>query len=145
MKISAKGRYALDLMIDVVEHGDQKCVSIKETARRLDCSQKYLEQVAAQLAKGGLLRSVRGSSGGYVLTRLPSEYTTGDILRTTEGSLSPISCVEASSPSCPRLSECGTVDFWMDFNRVIQEYVDSVTLEDLVRSKEEKAGNNYCI
>ncbi len=143
MKISAKGRYALDLMIDIVQHGSEKCVSIKESARRLDCSQKYLEQVAAQLSKGGLLHSVRGSSGGYTLTRLPREYTAGDILRITEGSLSPISCVE--SGECAKLSECGTIDFWTGFNKVIQEYVDSVTLDDLVRSKEEKAGNNYCI
>ncbi len=143
MKISAKGRYALDLMIDIVQHGGNKCVSIKESARRLDCSQKYLEQVAAALAKGGLLRSVRGSNGGYVLIREPNEYTAGDILRVTEGSLSPISCVEESG--CPKVSECGTIDFWIDFNRVIQNYVDSVTLDDLVHTKEEKAGNNYCI
>jgi Rrf2 family protein len=132
-------------MIDVAEHGDGKCVSIKESARRLDCSQKYLEQVASQLAKGGLLRSLRGSSGGYILTRLPKDYTAGDILRVTEGSLSPISCVETISTDCPRLCECATIDFWYDFNRVIQNFVDSVTLEDLVRNKDEKAGNNYCI
>lgn len=143
MKISAKGRYALDLMIDVAEHGIDKCVSIKESARRLDCSQKYLEQVAAQLSKSGLLRSIRGSSGGYTLTRPTIEYTAGDILRATEGSLSPIACVEDSG--CPRISECATIDFWVDFNRVVQTYVDSVTLDDLVRTKEEKSGNNYCI
>lgn len=143
MKISAKGRYALDLMIDVVQHGNDKCVSIKESATRLDLSQKYLEQVAAQLAKGGLLRSVRGSSGGYTLTRMPHQYTAGDILRITEGSLSPISCVEVGG--CEKLSECGTIEFWTGFNDVIQKYVDSVTLDDLVRTKEEKAGNNYCI
>lgn len=143
MKISAKGRYALDVMIDIAEHGSDKCVSIKESARRLDCSQKYLEQVAAQLAKGGLLRSVRGSSGGYMLTRHPIDYTAGDILRITEGSLSPISCVEENN--CERLSECATFEFWTNFNRVIQNYVDNVTLDDLVRTKAEKAGNNYCI
>lgn len=130
-------------MIDITQHGGDKCVSIKESARRLDCSQKYLEQVAATLAKGGLLQSIRGSSGGYVLNRLPHEYTAGDILRVTEGSLSPISCVEDSG--CPKISECGTIDFWTDFNKVIQHYVDSVTLADLVRNKEEKSGNNYCI
>ena len=94
MKISTKGRYAVRLMLDVAIHGMDKNVSMRDVAERQNISIKYLEQIVSILTRVGYLKSVRGAQGGYRLTKAPSEYTIGDILRTTEGTLSPVSCLE---------------------------------------------------
>ena len=87
MKISTKGRYALRLMLDIAQHGGGSPVRIKDIAARQGISVKYLEQIVAVLARAGYLKSIRGPQGGYRLVRSPEEYTTGSILRLTEGSL----------------------------------------------------------
>lgn len=94
MKISTKGRYAIRLMLDLAQHTDDGCVSIKTIATRQGISEKYLEQIIKSLSANGLVESTRGKQGGYRLTRTPAEYTVGEILRVTEGSLAPVSCLE---------------------------------------------------
>lgn len=96
MKISTKGRYALRLMLDVALHSHGTAVPLRDVAQRQDISDKYLEQIVTQLSRAGLVRSVRGAGGGYLLTREPEEYTVGEILRVLEGNLAPVSCADAT-------------------------------------------------
>ena len=140
MKISTKGIYAIRLMTDIALHGKSGNVSIKDFAEREGISEKYLEQIVRELCKVGFLKSTRGSQGGYRLTREPADYKVGDILRITEGKLAPISCLADDVNTCPNLSVCAGMDFWEGLYKVINEYVDSYTLEDLAENKIKKAG-----
>ena len=132
MMISTKGRYALRLMIDVAEQGDGARVPLREVAERQSISIKYLEQLAGSLVRAGLLKSTRGARGGYVLTRPAAEMTAGDDLRAAEGSCAPVACLEDDFGVCPRRGECNTISFWEGLDQTIEQYVDGVSLADLV-------------
>ncbi|MCR4802628.1 MAG: Rrf2 family transcriptional regulator [Lachnospiraceae bacterium] len=132
MMISTKGRYALRLMMDVAIHEEEHPVRIKEIAERQGISDKYLEQIVSILNKAGLVRSIRGPQGGYRLTRETADYKVGDILRLTEGSLAPVSCLEFDRNDCERQGDCVTLELWMKLNEAIKGVVDTYTLEDLV-------------
>ena len=132
MKISTKGRYALRMMVDIAENGKDGKVTIKEISRRQDISTKYLEQIAVVLTHAGLLRSERGSQGGYTLTKAPDQYTAGEILRAIEGKFAPVACLEDNVNMCERAEICKTVNFWKGLYKAIDDYLDSVTLQDLV-------------
>ncbi|WP_139650607.1 RrF2 family transcriptional regulator [Raoultibacter phocaeensis] len=136
MMISTKGRYALRLMIDIAEQGEGSRVPLREVAERQSISIKYLEQLAGSLVRVGLLKSMRGARGGYVLTRPALEITAGDILRAAEGSCAPVACLEDDFGVCPRRDECNTISFWEGLDRTIEEYVDGVSLADLVKRHE---------
>ncbi len=131
MKISTKGRYALRMMIDIAINSDGNWVSLKDISERQGISVKYLEQIVTLLTKAGLLRSVRGSGGGYMLTKSPEQYTIGQILRTIEGRLAPVACLESDENLCERKDECPTLEFWQGLFNTVNEYVDSYTLKDL--------------
>jgi len=131
MKISTKGRYALRMMIDLAEHCTGEWITIKEISERQGISVKYLEQIVTSLTRSGLLRSGRGSQGGYMLAKLPEEYTIGEILRTIEGKLAPVTCLEDDINQCERKDICKTLPFWQGLYDAINNYVDSVTLKDL--------------
>jgi Rrf2 family protein len=145
MKISTKGRYALRIMLDLAMHNSGELVPLKDIAARQDITLKYMEQIISPLSKGGLVLSLRGSNGGYRLARRPEEYTCGEILRTLEGPLVPTACLEGAGPSvnCPNSENCLTLSFWQGLNRVINDYVDSVTLEDL--ANRQSAADDYVI
>lgn len=145
MKISTKGRYALRFMLDLADHGDGRYVPLKEISGRQGISLKYLEQIVAQFGKLGMLESVRGPQGGYRLARAPREYTIGEILRYAEGDLAPVACLEQAVNTCPRQAECATLPFWQGLYQVINDYVESVTLEDLLEQQRERLGNDFCI
>ena len=146
MKISTKGRYALRLMIDIAMHGTDTNVSIRDVAERQNISVKYLEQIVSMLVRVGYLRSIRGAQGGYRLSGKPSDYTVGDVLRITEGSLAPVSCLEDKENLCDRASECVTLKLWEGLYDVINKYVDSFTLEDLVNDTLKSSGAvDFCI
>lgn len=132
MKISTKGRYALRVMIDLSLNGNEKFITIKEIAERQEISNKYLEQIIAMLNKAGYLETARGNRGGYKLAKKPSEYRVGDILRVTEGDLAPIYCLSENG-DCKRKENCKTISFWKGLDNVITEYVNSKTLEDLIK------------
>ena len=132
MKISTKGRYALRLMLDLAIYDTGDPVSLKDIAKRQEISEKYLEQIISVLNKAGFVRSIRGANGGYVLRRHPDEYTVGDILRLTEGSLSPVACVGSESEECVRSNDCVTVLVWEKLDKAINDVVDNITLQDLV-------------
>ncbi len=136
MKISTKGRYALRLMLDIALHGGGGAVPLRDAAARQDLPDKYLEQIVNQLIRAGLLRSIRGAGGGYLLTREPKDYTVGDILRPVEGDLAPVEC--ASSGCCDRVDRCVTVEVWRRIAESVNRVVDEVTLADLVTRYHEK-------
>lgn len=131
MKISTKGRYALRVMLDLAIHHGEEFIPLRDIADRSNISLKYLEQIISTLNKAGYLQSSRGAGGGYRLSRDPSEYTCGDVLRAAEGSLSPTVCTEDDNP-CDKRSECITYPFWSGLDRAICDYVDSVTIADIV-------------
>ena len=132
MKISTKGRYALRVMIDLALNNNGKYISSKDIAERQEISNKYLEQIISLLNKASYLETARGNTGGYKLAKEPKEYTVGDILRATEGDLAPIYCLTEDG-ECNRQKLCKTYSFWKGLDDVINEYIDSKTLEDLIR------------
>lgn len=132
MKISTKGRYALRLMLDLGSQKSQELVSLRDVSQRQQISIKYLEQISSALCRAELLQSGRGARGGYRLTRTPEEYTVGEILRAAEGSLAPVTCLVEEEVACDRAEGCATLAFWQGLADVINRYVDSVTLQDLL-------------
>lgn len=143
MLISTKGRYALRVMIDLAEHQAQGYIPLKEVAQRQDISEKYLESIIKLLVKAGLLSGLRGKGGGYKLTKAPDLYSVGSVLRLTEESLAPVACLEGGSAACPRMAECRTLSMWRGLDKVIRDYLDNITVADLVKSHPE--GDDYVI
>lgn len=133
MKISTKGRYALRLMIEIGRKEDGAFTTLREVAERQHISMKYLEQLVGNLTRAKLIIGHRGIHGGYSLARDATAITAGDILRASEGGTAPVACLEEEAPECPRRPLCDTIDFWEGLDNVIEEYVDSVTLDDLVK------------
>ena len=142
MKISTKGRYALRIMLDIAIHDDGKYIPLKDIAKRQNLTVKYLEQIISLLNKAGYLQSLRGNTGGYRLAKNLDEYIVGDILRVTEGDLAPVACLKKCGDFCQREDICNTVSFWRGLDRVINEYVDSYTLKDLLEQSQDKDNNN---
>lgn len=132
MMISTRGRYALRVMIDLAENQTAGYIPMKDVARRQGLSLKYLERILPVLAKNGMIEGVQGKGGGYRLTRTPEGYRVGDILRLTEGDLAPVSCLECGAEPCQRAGDCRTMPLWMGLQEVINEYLDSVTIADLM-------------
>ena len=145
MKISTKGRYALRMMIDLAEHQNCGYVALKDIADRQNISKKYLEQIIPILNKSDILKTTRGSQGGYMLSKSPDKYTVGEILRLTEGSLAPVDCLNQDPIQCERSGECATLPVWQGLNRVINEYLDSITLQDILDQQRERYVNDYII
>lgn len=140
MKISTKGRYALRLMLDLALCPSGEYIKVKDIAARQEISDKYLEQIIAVLGKAGYVKSVRGASGGYRLTRSPADYTVGMILRLTEGSLAPVACLEDEVNQCPRFQQCATVEVWKSLQQAVNSVVDTMTLADLAAIHRDKSG-----
>ena len=143
MKISTKGRYALRVMIDLAENNTGSYIPLKDIALRQDISEKYLESIISALTKAHFLEGLRGKGGGYKLTREPSQYTVGSILELTEGSLAPVACLDGAPNRCPRATSCKTLAMWENFYKMIRDYFEGITLEDLLCS--EVHGGDYVI
>ena len=145
MKISTKGRYALRMLIDLAEHQNCGYVALKDIADRQNISKKYLEQIIPIFNKSDILKTTRGSQGGYKLSKSPDKYTVGEILRLTEGSLAPVDCLNQDPNECERSGECPTLPVWQGLNRVINEYLDGITLQDILDRQRERYMNDYII
>ena len=130
MKISTKGRYVLRMLLDLAEHRGEGYIALKDIAKRQGISKKYLEQIIPLLNNTDILVASRGYQGGYMLAKSPDMYTVGDILRITEGSIAPVSCLEGGSSVCDRDDQCMTLYVWEGLEKVIAEYLDSITLQD---------------
>lgn len=141
MKISTKGRYALRMMIEFGLNPGQ-CTKISQVAARQGISDKYLEQIVTLLLRAGYVRSIRGAQGGYMLTRPPEEYTVGMILRQTEGSLSPVSCLDDEINQCDRAGLCASLTVWKQLKDAVDQVVDHVTLADLIEEQRQKPDQN---
>lgn len=143
MLVSTKGRYALRIMIDLAEHQSDGYIPLKDTAQRQEISEKYLEGIIKLLVKNKFLSGVRGKGGGYRLSKSPDQYTVGSILRVMEGSLAPVSCLDPDQDTCPRKAFCRTLPMWQGLDAVINNYLDNITLADLMQTDE--PGNDYVI
>jgi Rrf2 family protein len=145
VKISTKGRYALRMLVDLAEHKSDGFIALKDIAERQEISKKYLEQIVALLNKSDILRTNRGYQGGYMLALPPDKYTVGDILRITEGNLSPVACLTNDPNQCLRNPECKTLPIWTGLEKVIGNYLDGITIQDILDNSRDLAGNDYII
>lgn len=145
MKISTKGRYAVRMLLDLAEHENDGYIPLKNIAERQNISKKYLEQIVNILNKSDVLQTSRGFQGGYRLAKPPKEYTVGMILKLTEGSLAPVSCLEQTPNRCSRSGECATLFVWQGLGEIINNYLDSITLQDILDKKKENYANDYTI
>ena len=133
MTISTKGRYALRVLVDLAENGGREYIPMKEVADRQGISLKYLERILPVLTQNRILEGVHGRGGGYRLTQSPEKYTVGSILRLVEGDFAPVACLECGAAPCARESECRTLPMWKGLYRLMTEYLDGITLRDLMR------------
>lgn len=131
--ISTRGRYAIRVLLDIAENQHNGHVPMKDVVGRQGLSLKYLEQILPALTKNGIVEGIQGKGGGYRLVRSPEEYTIGEILRVTERDLAPVSCLAEGAEKCARRNQCQTIEFWEGFNTVINDYLDSKTLADLMK------------
>ena len=145
MKISTKGRYALRMLIDLAEHQSEGFISLKDIAERQGISKKYLEQIIIAFNRSDILRANRGSQGGYMLSRPADQCTVGEILRLTEGSLAPVDCAGQNPVLCERSADCATLPVWQGLTKVINEYLDGITLQDIIDQRRANSGGNYVI
>ena len=134
MKISTKGRYGLRVMLDLAVYGENSYVSLTEVAKRQKVSLKYLESIISSLKNGGLVLSTRGKSGGYKLSKNPAEYTVGEILKAAEGNLAPVSCL-GEGVDCPHADKCLSLPVWEGLDKIIDEYLENITLEQVLTKK----------
>ena len=132
LKISTRGQYALMTMEVLAEQDGNSYVPMKKISHRQNLSVKYLEQILIQLGKAGLVEGLRGNNGGYRLTKPVSEYTVGEILRAMEGDLAP-----RGSSAGKAFKTCGNESFWSGFEKALNDYVDSVTLDKIVKTTRE--------
>ena len=138
MKISTKGRYALRMLIDLAQHQGEGYIALKDIAARQGISKKYLEQIVPVLNNSGMLMANRGFQGGYRLAGSPKDYSVAMILRFTEGSLAPIACLECEPAGCERRDNCSTIAMWEGLYKVINDYLENITLQDLLDKEESK-------
>jgi len=129
--ISTKGRYALRVMIDLARNGKGGKIPLKEIAERQEISLKYLETIMPSLIKANLVVGSHGKGGGYSLSRPPEDYTVGEILRVTEGSIAPVACLECGF-ICDRAESCNTLPLWRKLDEMITNYLNTVKLVDLL-------------
>ena len=132
--ISTKGRYSVRILLDLAEHHNGGYIPMKEVAARQDISLKYIERLMPALKSAGLIDSVHGAGGGYRLTKAPEDYTLGEILRLTEGSLAPVACTDDGEHDCPRKGICPSHPVWQKLDNMINEFFDGITLADLIQT-----------
>ena len=141
--ISTRGRYALRMMLDLAQNQGDGYVALRDIAARQEISKKYLEQIIPLLNRAGMLQTTRGVQGGYRLTRRPEEYTVLDLLEVTETGLSAVACLEKDAAKCPRSADCMTLPVWQGLDKIIQDYLGGITLQDVL--DRHNVGNDYVI
>jgi Rrf2 family protein len=145
MKVSTKGRYSLRMLLDLAEHKNSGFVSLTEISERQGISKKYLEQIVTLLNHPDILRTNRGNKGGYMLAKEPDQYTVGQILRITEGALAPVSCLEDIPNRCERKEYCKTLPVWQKNEKVINDYLNGITLQDILNNYQDAGAGEYYI
>lgn len=142
MMISTRGRYALRVLIDLAEHGGDGYIPMKVVAERQGISLKYLEQIIPVLSKNGFVEGIHGKGGGYRLVKVPADCRVGDVLRLTEGDLAPVACLKRGAKPCERANACRTYPMWTEFQRIVNDYFDGITLSDIMKTD---MSDNYSI
>ncbi|MDO4478146.1 MAG: Rrf2 family transcriptional regulator [Lachnospiraceae bacterium] len=132
--ISTRGRYALRVLIYLAEHSKDERIPLKAISASEGISQKYLESIMTTLSKAGMVDAIHGKGGGYKLNRTPDQYTVGELLRLTETTLAPVSCLGSAVNPCERADSCRTLPIWIKLNKLMNDYLDSVTIEDLMNT-----------
>ena len=130
--ISTKGRYALRVMLDLAEHAGEGAVPLRDVAEREEISKKYLEIIVKDLVRGKLIKGSSGKGGGYMLTRAPEQYSVGEIIELTEGSLASVACLAADAEKCPRAAQCRTLPLWQELDAIVRDFFYSKKLTDLL-------------
>ncbi len=133
--ISTRGRYALRVIIDLAENSADGLIPMHEVARRQGISLKYLERILPELVSGKLVEGVHGKGGGYRLTKKPEEISVAEVLKLTEGDIAPVACLEDNAVACDRIEDCRTLPVWKGLNDRINEYLESVKVSDLMKTK----------
>ncbi len=131
MKLSTKGRYGIHAMYDLAQYANDAPQPIKSIAERQNIPEAYLEQLIGQLRRNGLVKSVRGAQGGYLLSRAPAEITVGEVLRTLEGDLAVVDCL-LGEDACHRACSCPTRVVWQKLRDGVNKIVDGITLQDML-------------
>lgn len=140
MTISTRGRYALRVMAELAEHGNE-FIPLKSVAERQNISRKYLESIMTGLSKAGLVEGAHGKGGGYRLCRAPEDYKVREILEITEGELAPVACLKKEAPACEMAERCRTLPMWRELYKTLNDFFDSYTVADLVSGSEEDKGS----
>jgi len=144
VKLSTKGRYGLRAILDIALNQHSGPVTIHSVAQRQEISERYLEQLLITLKQNGLIKSIRGFQGGYVLNKEPKDICVGDVVRALEGPIAPVECVDdGCQGSCPRMDFCVTKNVWNDLKIAIKQVLDSYSLEDLVKETKNLQSNAY--
>ena len=130
--ISTKGRYALRVMIDLAENENGSYIPLKDIAARQEISKKYLEIIVKDMVNGNLIVGSSGKGGGYRLTKAPEEYTVGEILEKTEGTLATVACLAENAVKCPRAEKCKTLPLWEEYDKLVHDFFFSRKLSDLI-------------
>ena len=133
MLVSTKGRYALRVIIDLAEHYNGSYIPMKDVAFRQGISLKYVTKIMPALTEAKLVEGVHGKGGGYRLIKDPQDCTVGESLRLAEGSIRPLNCPELCSEPCDRVAECRTLDMWKELDHMISDYLDGITVADLMK------------
>lgn len=141
MRISTKGRYALRMLVDLAKHQNEGFITLKDIAKRQEISKKYLEQIVVLLNPAKILKANRGFQGGYQLAVNPKDITVLSILKITEGSIAPVSCLDNKPNLCERCAECPTLPVWEGLNEVINSYLENITIQDIIDKQNENVAN----
>lgn len=145
MRISTRGKNAIKLMLDLATYSHGEPVRLKDIAKRKNISEKYLEQIVAVLHKTGLVKSIRGSHGGYLLDYPPEKYTVGQILKAVEGDMSPTDCVSSNGKLCENKSICASYRLWEKLDMAINDVLEGITLADMLEWQNELQVDQYVI
>lgn len=137
MKLSTRGRYGTRMMVDLAFHYGTGPILLKDIAERQEVSKKYLEHLISPLLAAGLVRSVRGARGGYILGREPAKINLAEIIQVLEGSMAPVNCVDDPG-LCHRVKFCVTYEIWGKIKGAVTEVLSSVTLQDMVERQKSK-------
>ncbi|MDE7434855.1 MAG: Rrf2 family transcriptional regulator [Lachnospiraceae bacterium] len=138
MKLSTKARYGLRAFIDVAVYGDEGPISLASIAARQGISADYLEKLMGKLRGAGLVESVRGAAGGYVLTRDVDEYSVGEVLRALEGELIPVDCRKDGKSGCSGTRKCLSHIVWQQINESLNATVDAINIGALIRANSQR-------
>ena len=144
MKINTAIQYGVRSLSDIAYHSEGSPVQLKDISERQDIPPKYIGQIFLKLKKGGIVKSARGRTGGYFLTRRPDETTVGDVIRAIDGkSIQLVNCEadrQEQRKSCERLQKCVVSEIWDEASKILMDYFESVTLEQLCERERKRAG-----